>query len=584
MATATYTGKLTDFAEAPFPDAEPSLTVRPKHDGFGPQGLLSTRRIPVTVASNGTFSFELTPSASVLPPQSYILRCDWLGGFGYSEWEFEARAGGGNIKDMGVIDQTGLWREAAAGVLPPLVESAVDGAIADANILTADLSSTATRTTRDRVSFDFLDATFRVFYPSVYPSVYPAGSWSAPVPRRLDVPAVNSNGKLSADVIPDKPLGVLPGLAVRSVPNGPLDLEVRDGKTYIRDAVIAAGGGAGIAVKRVVVLAVLGQSNQVSWAQPNVPFLDHDSARIWQHPYGGDGLTPAVFNLTGPGPSDGISPSLVLAREIVKNDPECVVVLVPAAVGGSGLVTDTERGKWEIDYAGPNQKLYANAVSMTSRAIALAQDRWGVTPTVLSTWIQGEADASASIARAVYEAALDALITDWRGRFPGMFLIAGIVPREPFGTRAEITLALQDTPRRMFGTAYVHGVDNGGGSRGTSDNNHYGREAVEVIGWEWFKAIPRASNNVSASPINPPLKVTATRWAGTITAAWTPPYCHVDAYEAQSSTDGAAWTPVTVVEPAATSVTFASAVPVLVRVRAVNATEPSAWTIPVPSN
>lgn len=129
MATATYTGKLTDFAEAPFPDAEPSLTVRPKHDGFGPQGLLSTRRIPVTVASNGTFSFELTPSASVLPPQSYILRCDWLGGFGYSEWEFEARAGGGNIKDMGVIDQMGLWREAAAGVLPPLVEAAMQPVI-----------------------------------------------------------------------------------------------------------------------------------------------------------------------------------------------------------------------------------------------------------------------------------------------------------------------------------------------------------------------------------------------------------------------------------------------------------------------
>lgn len=130
MATATYTGDLTDFAEAPFPTAVPKLTVYPKQDGFGAKGLLSTRRIPITVASNGSFSFQLVPSAQTLPPQSYILRCEWLGSdYGYSEWEFTAAVGGGNIKTMGVIDEAGLYRQAVLETLGPLVDDAVSEAI-----------------------------------------------------------------------------------------------------------------------------------------------------------------------------------------------------------------------------------------------------------------------------------------------------------------------------------------------------------------------------------------------------------------------------------------------------------------------
>lgn len=126
MATATYTGDLTDFAEAPFPTAVPKLTVYPKKDGFGAKGLLSTRRIPITVNANGSFSFQLVPSAQTLPPQSYILRCEWVGSdFGYSEWEFTAAVGGGNIKTMGVIDEAGLLRQAALEILGPLVDEAI---------------------------------------------------------------------------------------------------------------------------------------------------------------------------------------------------------------------------------------------------------------------------------------------------------------------------------------------------------------------------------------------------------------------------------------------------------------------------
>ena len=122
MAKATYTGKLTDFGEAPFPGDVPKLWVAPKRGAFGAVGVLATRRVAVTVAPDGSFSVDLVPSAALMPPQSYLLRCEWSGG-GSTEWEFTALAGGGNIKDMGVIDAVGLWRESASAALGPLVDA-----------------------------------------------------------------------------------------------------------------------------------------------------------------------------------------------------------------------------------------------------------------------------------------------------------------------------------------------------------------------------------------------------------------------------------------------------------------------------
>lgn len=460
-------------------------------------------------------------------------------------------------------------------------EIAVDAKLAESNVLTADLESAATRSNRAAVSMSFQDSSYGVRYPSVYPAIYPAGVWSTPVPRRADLPTLGPDGMLPSAVVPAKPIGVLRELVVQSDPDGPIDFEVRGGVTYARQ--FSGGGGSTFVPKRCVLVDAIGQSNEASYAHPLVPFLDFVSSRIWQLPYGGDALTPAAPPLTGPGPASGLSPAHVLAREIAANDPECVVVIVPAAVGGSGLVTDPSggRGKWEVGYTGPNPALYANAVNMTTRAIAQAQARWGLTPTVLATWIHGETDGADGISRAVYQAALDVLINDWRSRFQGMFLIAGMVPGyEPAGTRPEITLALQDTPRRVLGTAFVPGVENGGGSRGPTDTNHYGREAIEIIGREWFKAIPRASDNATGSPTQSPLKVAATRWANTVTVSWTPPHCRVTAYEVQSSTDGTNWTNVVMSEPVATRVAFTSAAPVKVRVRAIG-TDTSNWTAPV---
>lgn len=129
MAVYTYTGKLTDFGEAPFPDAFPRLWGEPERDAFSPSGLAAARRIPIAVASNGSFSVDLTASIDLVPPTRYSLRCDWftvdVAGTevlaGWAQWDFTAQIGGGPIATMpGVL--TRVWY---ATTQPPVNRSGI---------------------------------------------------------------------------------------------------------------------------------------------------------------------------------------------------------------------------------------------------------------------------------------------------------------------------------------------------------------------------------------------------------------------------------------------------------------------------
>ena len=481
-----------------------------------------------------------------------------------------------------VLSQNPTVIAAAQAAATAAAKTAVDAEILASRLVASDPDDTAVASSRKAVPLLVRERTKSVFYPSIYPAVYPPASYTPAVARSVTVPALGPDGTLPREMLPTLQVG----LQVAAVEGGPAVLKVLpDGSTWINKAVINEGGGSpATKVSRVVVVAALGQSNQVAHGQPVVPLLDGASSRIWQLPTGTSVLVPAVVPLTMPGATaSGLSPSHVLAREIAREDPDCVVVIVPAAKGGSGLVTDPSAGfgKWQIDYTGPNPRLYADAITAMNVALAQIATRWGVTPSIVTTWLQGEQDGADGITRAVYTSALDALIADWRGRYGGIFLIAGIVPQAATsGTRPEVVLALQDTPRRVQRTAFVPGVDNGGGARGPSDVIHYGREALEVIGRDWYRAIPRADNNIAASPTTPPLKVSATRWGSEVTVDWTPPYCRVTAFEVQSSKDGVAWSNVAIVEPVATRAVFTSADPVKVRVRAIGK-DTSNWTAPV---
>ncbi len=117
MATYPYTGRVTDFGEAPFPSALPRLTVEPEHDAFTPAGIGSRRRIPIPFGANGLFSVDLYASIDLKPPSRYILRCDWfttgVGGgevlAGWSEWRFTAAPGGGPVNTMPDAKISRFW-------------------------------------------------------------------------------------------------------------------------------------------------------------------------------------------------------------------------------------------------------------------------------------------------------------------------------------------------------------------------------------------------------------------------------------------------------------------------------------------
>lgn len=128
MATYTYTGRLTDFGDAPFPGAYPRLRVAPERDSFSASGPAAARDVPVPVASNGTFTVNLIASADLIPPTRYELRCDWLtvdqAGqevlAGWASWRFTAAIGGGPISTMPDAPMTRVWYSTS----PPPVERA----------------------------------------------------------------------------------------------------------------------------------------------------------------------------------------------------------------------------------------------------------------------------------------------------------------------------------------------------------------------------------------------------------------------------------------------------------------------------
>lgn len=117
MVVYTYTGKLTDFGAAPFPSAMPRLWVSPARDAFAPSGLAAAKRIPVTVASNGSFSVDLEASIDLNPPTTYSIRCEWLDTdsgtpIGWAQWDFTAQIGGGPIATMPGSTLTRVWYSA----------------------------------------------------------------------------------------------------------------------------------------------------------------------------------------------------------------------------------------------------------------------------------------------------------------------------------------------------------------------------------------------------------------------------------------------------------------------------------------
>lgn len=139
MTVYTFTGRLTDYGGAPFPNAVPELWVEPERPGYSATGIMADKRIPVTVASDGSFSVQLEASSTVSPEAIYLLRCEWHDPGGprtWAEWaRFRAPVGGGNIGDLNTAPQPS-W-SIAYGYGPP--PAGVTGLYIDVSGATAQL-------------------------------------------------------------------------------------------------------------------------------------------------------------------------------------------------------------------------------------------------------------------------------------------------------------------------------------------------------------------------------------------------------------------------------------------------------------
>lgn len=113
MVTYAYTGTLTDIGLGNLGGWLPEMTVRPKVSAYGPDGLVSDIRVPVTLAGDAFTmnlipSGELTPVGGGAPGVNYVIEVGryeladdltkiW---HGTEAWEFTAVVGGGNIGEM----------------------------------------------------------------------------------------------------------------------------------------------------------------------------------------------------------------------------------------------------------------------------------------------------------------------------------------------------------------------------------------------------------------------------------------------------------------------------------------------------
>lgn len=374
--------------------------------------------------------------------------------------------------------------------------------------------------------------------------------------------------------------------------SGRLAMQVRpDGAVFIphlitgNDPTPGAGGGTAT-VDRVVVLAMLGQSNAEGRGRPISPRTDGPHDHILQWSFGAEGLTRATVPLSSQQSQVGYSPATAIAHEfIAAAGPSTRVVIVNAGVGQSGLVNDPPTGCWSIDYAGAQPKLYPLAKAAIQKAVTKAADVFGVEPEIWAYWHQGESDNDTSAS--AYIAALDALIGQFRTDFGSAtipFTAGGFVPERVTGTALEnVRGALIALPARLAYTAYTDGIANGGGSEGTTDDTHYTRQGAVALGRAMYQASQRAATAADDQIPHRPLTVRAFRDGQTVYASWDEPDTRWTAFVVEYSVAGGAWQTAPRTHPALNSQTFTAtgAGTIRVRVSSTNGAITSRPTTPV---
>lgn len=294
-------------------------------------------------------------------------------------------------------------------------------------------------------------------------------------------------------------------------------------------------------VARVVLVAMLGQSNGEGRAAPYGGRIDPPDSRIQMWDWESRRLTVATVPVSSQQTLGGFSPiSRIARRHLDAAGPETRVVILNAAAGGSGLIAEPRAGTWRVGYPGPNSTLYDIAVGALDSVIAAIRAEYGVEPETWLYWHQGEADGNTG--EADYAKGLDELCTTIRthlGDATIPFTAGGLVPEH--NPPAAVRRALIALPARLPHVAYTDGIPNGGDDLGEG-RVHYFREASERLGDAMFEASYRAAIAAEDSVPHKPLDVSATFGDGTLTVEWSAPMCRWTGFVVEYSIDGGPWT------------------------------------------
>ncbi|WP_343307952.1 sialate O-acetylesterase [Chitinophaga niabensis] len=163
----------------------------------------------------------------------------------------------------------------------------------------------------------------------------------------------------------------------------------------------------------------------------------------------------------------GVGPGLTFAREMLKQDPNIVIGLIPCAAGGSGIDNWLYNQYWEQTKSYP----WDNAVMRTELAM-----KEGTLKGIL--WHQGESDSAPEKAK-LYAGKLESLVIRFRKEFnlPKLPFIAGELPE--FNKRAAaINTQLYEAGKKLR----FYGVVSGKGLTPNADNLHIDAASQRIFG------------------------------------------------------------------------------------------------------
>lgn len=334
-----------------------------------------------------------------------------------------------------------------------------------------------------------------------------------------------------------------------------------------------SGTAGGDAFTGTDVILLAGQSNMQGAGRPLQPAEAHP--RVFQYPASNKPDAGKIIPAIEPLQHRGIitsnvahGPGMEFALRYAERHPSRRVLLVPAAVSGSGF-TPTANGCWQIDTTEPIQ-LGNLAIQQTQGALAAAGDDAKL---VAIVWHQGEADGG--LGAATYQGHLDALFSAFRTRlgYPDVPIVVGQMNPERTDSLAsarDIEGVHMDTPRRFFRSAFAYAPR--GAHNVEGDVTHFSANGVQILGASMFDALTTAQRNLDTVGAGQVTNLRGTRAGDQVTVRWDWPHTHVTGYRIEQSADGATWTQtgVTQYKPLDTGAALTAAGPVQVRITVLN--------------